>query len=122
MHAFTVGQRKGLGLSANRPLYVLRVEPQTRTVVVGDEAALESSSLVARGVSWISGTPPRAARAQVQIRYRHHEAEATVRVLDGTRVAVEFDRPQRAITPGQAAVFYDGDVCLGGGWIERAAE
>ena len=123
VHGFTVGQRKGLGLTSNRPLYVLRVEPQTRTVVVGDEDALESSTLVAQGVSWISSRALEGERrAQVQIRYRHTEAEATLRPLGDGRVSVVFDAPQRAITPGQAAVFYDGDVCLGGGWIERPAE
>ena len=123
VHGFTVGQRKGLGLAVGRPLYVLRVEPATRTVVVGDDEALASSRFVARDVNWI--VPPSSSsssehRAHVQIRYRHPEAPATLRVLDGGRVEVVFDQPQRAVTPGQAAVFYDGDVCLGGGWIEQA--
>jgi len=150
IHGFTVGQRKGLGLAVGRPLYVLRVEPATQTVVVGDDEDLSSSSFIARDVNWI--VPPAAGerRAQVQIRYRHAEAHATLRSCGGAagggsssggsggsggsgsgtsgsrssrggsdRVEVVFDTPQRAITPGQAAVFYDGDVCLGGGWIER---
>jgi tRNA-specific 2-thiouridylase len=120
VHGFTVGQRKGLGVTSARPLYVLRVEPQTRTVVVGDEEALESSHLVARDVSWIGTAPTGERRVQAQIRYRHAEAGATLRALEGGRIDVQFDEPQRAITPGQAAVFYDGEVCLGGGWIERA--
>lgn len=119
VHGFTVGQRKGLGLSAGRPLYVLRVEPATRTVVVGDDEALASSQFVVRDVNWIVPPPARERRAEVQIRYRHTEAPAALRPLEDGRAEVVFDTPQRAITPGQAAVFYDGEVCLGGGWIER---
>ena len=119
IHRYTVGQRKGLGLSAPRPLYVLAVRPQTHTVVVGEEPALEADRLVAREVNWLSAAPPcHPRRAAVKIRYRHPEAGATLHPLPHGRVEVRFDRPQRAVTPGQAAVFYDGDVCLGGGWIE----
>jgi tRNA-specific 2-thiouridylase len=119
IHRFTVGQRRGLGLSATRPLYVLAVRPDTRTVVVGDADELLGDRLVAREVSWLSVAEPGGeVRARVRIRYRHAEAEATVRPLGGGRAEVRFDAPQRAITPGQAAVFYDGEVCLGGGWIE----
>ncbi|MCG6924686.1 MAG: tRNA 2-thiouridine(34) synthase MnmA [Acidobacteria bacterium] len=119
IHGFTVGQRRGLGLTSPRPLYVLRVRPEERTVVVGDEEALLGDRLVARDVNWVSVPAPADARgAQVQIRYRHAPAPATLRPLGGGRVEVIFDQPQRAITPGQAAVFYDAEVCLGGGWIE----
>jgi tRNA-specific 2-thiouridylase len=90
--------------------------------VVGEEAALLGDRLVARDVNWLSILePPGPRRARVRIRYRHAEAPASVRPLGGGRVEVVFDEPQRAITPGQAAVFYDGDACLGGGWIERPA-
>jgi tRNA-specific 2-thiouridylase len=119
VHRFTVGQRKGLGLSSRRPLYVLAVEPASRTVVVGEEPELESSTLLARDVSWLSIPPPDdERRAEVQIRHRHAAAPAVLRPLGEGRVEVRFDGPQRAVTPGQAAVFYDGEVCLGGGWIE----
>jgi tRNA-specific 2-thiouridylase len=119
VHAFTVGQRKRLGLASRRPLYVLAVHPDSRTVVVGEEEALLADHLVARDVNWLSVTEPRqAVRARVRIRYRHVEASATLSPLGDGRVDVRFDEPQRAITPGQAAVFYDGEVCLGGGWIE----
>jgi tRNA-uridine 2-sulfurtransferase len=118
VHQFTVGQRKGLGLQAPRPLYVLRVEPASRTVVVGADDQLASSRLVARDVNWISEPPAAARPAQVQIRYRHPGAEASLTPLADGRVQVEFEQPQRAVTPGQAAVFYDGEICLGGGWIE----
>jgi tRNA-specific 2-thiouridylase len=118
VHQFTVGQRKGLGLQTPRPLYVLRVEPASRTVVVGEEQALEAKDLLAREVNWIGPAPTQPRPAQVQIRYRHPAAAATLTPRPDGRVHVAFDAPQRAITPGQAAVFYDGDVCLGGGWIE----
>jgi tRNA-specific 2-thiouridylase len=119
VHRFTVGQRKGLRLSSPRPLYVLAVQPDSRTVVVGGEAELESVALRARDVSWLSIPPPAGERrVEVQIRHRHPAAAATLRPLPDARAEVRFDAPQRAVTPGQAAVFYDGDVCLGGGWIE----
>jgi tRNA-specific 2-thiouridylase len=120
VHAFTVGQRRRLGLTSSRPLYVLEVRPETRTVVVGGAEELHGDRLVARGVNWLSVPEPvEPRRAEVQIRYRHAPAEATLWPRGGGRVEVVFDEPQRAITPGQAAVFYEGEVCLGGGWIER---
>jgi tRNA-specific 2-thiouridylase len=119
VHRFTVGQRKGLGLTSPRPLYVLAVEPASRTVVVGEEDALLGERLVARDVNWLSIPELRhPLRARARVRYRHAEAAATITPLDGGRVEVRFDEPQRAITPGQACVFYDGEVCLGGGFIE----
>jgi tRNA-specific 2-thiouridylase len=122
IHRFTVGQRKGLGLSSPGPLYVLRVVPDTQAVVVGSEAELAGTKLVARDVNWVSIDAPKTTRrAAVKIRYRHPEAAATLDPLPGDRVKVTFDEPQRAITPGQAAVFYEGLVCLGGGFIERPA-
>jgi len=119
VHRYTVGQRKGLGLASPIPLYVLAVDAPTRSVVVGPEEELEAAALTVRDVNWLSIPEPAAPlRAAVKIRYRHPEAAATVRSMEGGRAEVHFDAPQRAITPGQAAVFYDGDVCLGGGWIE----
>jgi tRNA-specific 2-thiouridylase len=118
IHRYTVGQRKGLGVTAARPRYVLAVLPASRTVVVGSEEELLTDHLAARDVSWLSIPPPTAPiRARVKIRYRHEEALATVQPLAEGRAEVRFETPQRAVTPGQAAVFYDGEVCLGGGWI-----
>jgi tRNA-specific 2-thiouridylase len=122
VHRFTVGQRKGLGVTARHPLYVIAVEPKRRTVVVGEPAALDRATLQARDVRWLSiPTPDRPLRATVKIRYRAPDASAFVEPLADGRARVVFDTPQRAVTPGQAAVFYDGDVCLGGGWIEASA-
>ncbi len=119
VHRFTVGQRRGLGLTSVRPLYVLAVRRDTRTVVVGDREKLFSERLVAREVVWLSvPEPPGEIRARARIRYRHAEADASVRPLGGGRADVHFEVPQRAVTPSQAVVFYDGEVCLGGGWIE----
>jgi tRNA-specific 2-thiouridylase len=119
VHRFTVGQRRGLGLASSRARYVLEVRPATATVVVGDEDSLLSEELFVRGVNWLSvAEPEQELRASVRIRYRHAEADATILPAAKSRVKVHFDQPQRAITPGQAAVFYQGDVCLGGGWIE----
>ena len=119
VHRFTVGQRRGLGLSSRDPLYVVRVEPATHAVVVGPAAALERTVLTARAVNWIVGdTPAGPVRAGVQIRHRHAAAAALVTPIEGARARVEFAEPQRAIAPGQAAVFYRGDIVLGGGWIE----
>ena len=118
-HRFTIGQRKGLGLSAPIPLYVVDIQPASRTVVVGPRAALERAEFTASKVNWIAGDPPAAPlRAGVQIRYRHREAAATVTPLGPARVRVRFDEPQPAITPGQATVFYCGEEVLGGGWID----
>jgi tRNA-specific 2-thiouridylase len=121
VHRFTVGQRKGLGLSSARPLYVLEIQADTGTVVVGDRAALDETRCVIEGVNWVSGQAPEGAlRARVQIRHRHDAAPATLRAR-GDEVQVTFDEPQRAIAPGQAAVFYQDDEVIGGGWIGRGA-
>ena len=121
IHRFTIGQRKGLGLPTSptgAPMYVLALKPVEQQVVVGPKSSLEQTTLTASGVNWIEGVPAGPVRAHVQIRHRHPAAAATVRSVGDGRVEVIFDAPQIAITPGQAAVFYDGDSVLGGGWIE----
>jgi tRNA-specific 2-thiouridylase len=119
VHRFTIGQRKGLGISSSEPLYVIEVNAASRTVRVGPRSALERTSLTASHVNWVSGVvSPCPIWVCAQVRYRHPAARARVEPMDGGRVAVEFDDPQPAITPGQAVVWYDGDVLVGGGWIE----
>jgi tRNA-specific 2-thiouridylase len=120
VHHFTVGQRRGLGIATGEPLYVIATNPASQTVTVGPEPELYRSSLMASSVNWISPAGiERETRAQVKIRNKHVPAPATL--VPGEhpgRVEVRFDKPQRAVTPGQAAVFFDGDLVLGGGWIE----
>lgn len=120
VHHFTVGQRKGLGVSRGEPLYVLGVDAEQRAVRVGRAADLAAGGLVARDVNWLGDGPPRGPRAvSARIRYRHAGADATV-VADEGGAVLRFHDPVRAVTPGQAVVFYDGAEVLGGGWIERA--
>ena len=122
VHRYTVGQRKGLGAGGARPRYVLAVLPATQTVVVGDAGDLGRDRLSVGAVNWLSIPEPAAPlRCRVQIRYRHAAADATVTPRADGVADVCFDAPQRAVTPGQAAVFYQGEVCLGGGWIEGGA-
>ena len=122
VHRFTVGQRKGLGVSSAVPLYVLRIDADSGTVTVGPRAALEQLALTASGVNWISvDTPASWLPVAAQIRHRHRAASGRVRALEGGRAEFVFDSPQPAITPGQAVVFYDGDIVVGGGWIDRAS-
>jgi tRNA-uridine 2-sulfurtransferase len=119
VHRFTVGQRKGLGLSSPIPLYVVNIDAGANAVTVGPREALERTTLSASGVNWIAGEPPAdGTRVTAQIRHRHREAPACVHSVDADRVAVTFDEPQTAVAPGQAVVFYQGDVVVGGGWIE----
>jgi tRNA-specific 2-thiouridylase len=119
VHRFTIGQRKGLGLSSPIPLYVVDIDAEEAAITVGPRDALERDTFTASRVNWIAGTVPAGpVRAGVRIRYRHRDAAATIAPIDGDRVTVRFDEPQSAVTPGQAAVFYQGDVVLGGGWID----
>ena len=123
VHRFTIGQRKGLGLSSAEPLYVLAIKPGTAQVVVGPREALGCARLTASGVNWMSGVAePEWRTLTAQIRHRHVAAAARVRALDTSRAEVEFDTPQTAVTPGQSVVFYEGDEVIGGGWIEEKEE
>ena len=116
---YTIGQRKGLGVPSSMPLYVLGKNAADNTVIVGTRDELGSHELIAYNVNWISGkSPSEAFHAEVKIRYTAKDAGALVVPLDDGQVKVRFDAPQRDITAGQAAVFYQGDVLIGGGLIQ----
>jgi tRNA-specific 2-thiouridylase len=118
IHAFTVGQRKGLGISSPDPLYVLKIHPDSHRVEVGSDKDLLSRELVANRLNWVSlARPDGDIRVNIKIRHRHEPAPATLRVTGEDLVEAFFDEPQRAITPGQSAVFYQQDEVVGGGWI-----
>ena len=115
---FTVGQRRGLGIAAPRPLYVLQIDPDARRVTVGEDKELWGDSFEARDINWIAWPSlDKPIEASVKIRYRHEPVPARIEPVGATTVWVRFHAAQRAITPGQAAVFYRGDEVLGGGWI-----
>ena len=117
IHNFTVGQRKGLGIATGSPLYVIELRGDQQQVVVGGDDDLRSQTLHAHRLNWIAfESLDTSIRVRAKIRHRHEPADAEVR-MEGDRAVVTFDEPQRAITPGQAVVFYDGDLVVGGGWI-----
>lgn len=126
---YTIGQRKGLGIAYKEPLYVLELDAENNAVIVGTRDELGITEAWVERVHWIAGVPPAGAlRVAVKIRYRAQEVPATLIPQDGDRVLIQFDRPMRDVTPGQGAVFYDGDVCLGGGifvrsprWVQASA-
>ena len=120
---YTIGQRKGLGISSSQPLYVLAMNPYKNALVVGSRDQLGRDQLTAEHVNWVSGgAPADHFRADVKIRYRAKAQPATIQVGDQQTLSVKFDEPQRDITPGQAAVIYQGDNCLGGGVIAKFPE
>ncbi len=116
---YTIGQRRGLGIAAGHPIYVTRLDAENNRVTVGEGEALLRSSLIADRVNFLVDGLKESFTAQVKIRYLHEAVPATVHILGDGRIRVEFHEPQRAVTPGQAVVFYDDDVVLGGAWIER---
>jgi tRNA-specific 2-thiouridylase len=122
IHNFTVGQRKGLGIATGSPLYVLEIRGDRHQVVVGSGEELQSKTLRARRLNWIAVNDDadvlrRPMRVTVKIRNRHEPAAAMISKTGDDEVLATFDQPQRAVTPGQAAVFYDGEIVVGGGWI-----
>ncbi len=120
---FTIGQRKGLGVALGTPRYVVDINPQENTVVIGTDDELLEDELVASTINWISIDKLESPKkVQAKIRYHHAPADATVHPDKPDTVRVVFTEPQRAITPGQAVVFYDNDTVVGGGWIERKSE
>ena len=119
VHNYTIGQRKGLGIATGKPVYVLAIDTENNRIVVGQDDALRADSLEIEDVNWVSiEAPSTPIRAQVKIRHKHHPAPATVEALPSGAARIRFDEPQRAITPGQAAVIYEGDAVLAGGWIK----
>ena len=123
IHRYTVGQRRGLGIAHERPLYVTQIERARNQIVVGEENELDRTEFTARGVNWIaSAAPGEPIRATVKIRYKHDPSPATIFPLEDFHARIVFDEAQRAITPGQATIFYDletSEEVVGGGWIMR---
>lgn len=123
LHRYTIGQRRGLGIANEKPLYVLQIERAKNQIIVGEENDLDATEFVAKGVNWVAfDKPAEPVRSDVKIRYRHEPAPATIYALADNNAQIVFDEPQRAITPGQATIFYDidgRDEVVGGGWIVR---
>ena len=118
LHQYTVGQRRGLGFSSGRPMYVVALDRANNRLIVGDDSELRSTTCEVRDVNWIPFAMPEGpVEAKVRIRNRHEPAGAQITALGATTAKIQFHEPQRAITPGQAAVFYAGEQVLGGGWI-----
>ncbi len=119
IHRYTIGQRRGLGIAHEKPLYVVQIERAKNRIIVGEEDALEATQFMAKGVNWIAfDAPTEPVRASVKIRYKHDPALATIFPQPDANALIVFDEPQRAITPGQATIFYDGEEVVGGGWIK----
>jgi len=119
IYSFTVGQRRGLGIAKGRPMYVVRVEPEANRVIVGEEKDIFRTRLIANNLSWADGVPSDEIEVKAKIRYRHREDDAVVKVWSDKEALVEFKIPQRAMTPGQAIVFYKEGRVIGGGWINE---
>jgi len=123
LFAYTIGQRKGLGIALGKPAYVVRIDADKNAIVIGGEDALYHRVFIATKPNWISvENPPGAFRAGIQIRYRHRPAQGLVTPKENGGLEIAFDRPQRAITPGQLAVFYDKETVIGSAWIDRVLE
>ena len=120
IHRYTIGQRRGIGIADERPLYVLSLDANKNRVTVGSSEELLKNEFTAAGVNWIAlDGPSEPVRAEVRVRYRHTAAAATISPTEDARAHIIFDEPQRAITPGQATVFYRGEEVVGGGWIVK---
>jgi len=117
---YTIGQRHGLGITRREPLYVIKINVEKNEIIVGPKRDVFQKELAADAANWIAfDKPPKTFRAQAKIRYKHRKADATIYSITDDQVRVVFDEPQEAPTPGQAVVFYDDDLVIGGGWITR---
>jgi tRNA-specific 2-thiouridylase len=120
IHRYTIGQRRGLGIAHEKPLYVVQIERAKNQIIAGEKEELDCLEFTAKGVNWVAfDAPGEPVRAEVKVRYRHEPAAATIYALPDARARIVFDEPQRAITPGQATIFYHGEEVVGGGWIEK---
>jgi tRNA-specific 2-thiouridylase len=119
LHAFTIGQRKGINIPGPAPYYVLRLDQEQNQLVIGSKSELATTECLVAQINWIGVDPPeKPISVHTRIRYRHQEADSTLTPLESNSARVLFSEPQYAITPGQAAVFYQGERVLGGGWIQ----
>ena len=116
---FTIGQRRGLGIAAKAPLYVTEIRPKQNVIVVGWLEDAKKKKFLVKKVNWLMDYKEQKKELEVKIRYNHKKALATVKAMAGNKAEVDFRQPQNAITPGQAAVFYDGEYVAGGGWIDK---
>lgn len=120
IHYYTIGQRRQLGISLGKPLYVIKINPKNNTIILGEKKDIYSSEFIAENMNWIAfDTPPVSIKAAARIRYKHEEASATIIPIDQNNAHIIFEQPQPAITPGQAVVLYQNDVVIGGGWIQK---
>ncbi len=119
IYSYTVGQRRGLGFANGKPMYIVKIDAENNRVIVGEESDLYSSSLTADDLSWVAKPPKGETEVKAKIRYRHDEEPAVISVRKG-KASVKFQNPQKAVTPGQAVVFYQENKVLGGGWIKEA--
>ena len=120
IHRYTIGQRRGLGIANEKPLYVLQIERAKNQIIVGEAEELESVEFVARGVNWVAfDEPAEPVSRKCESPIPARASPATIYPLPDANAKIVFDHPQRAITPGQATIFYNGDEVVGGGWIVR---
>ena len=120
VHRYTIGQRRGLNLPSSEPYYVVAIDPSRNRVVIGRWGELLFREMTVEGINWIVPPPSQPFRCSTRVRFRHKEAPSTLTVLNESEARVVSDTDVRAIAPGQAAVFYDGHIVLGGGWIRES--
>ena len=119
LHRYTIGQRRGLNLPSSEPYYVVDIDPRNNRVIIGRQKDLFAAEMIVENVNWIKSNPGRPFRASTRVRFRHREVSSWIEPIGETSARVIFNKEVRAITPGQAAVFYDKDLVIGGGWIKK---